>query len=527
MIHPSLKTKITTLFPLATSLLIALLLFAPQKHYWNIAAHYPAQKASTAPVYQQLNLYACITLLLLLFFLAMRYMLVKMTKPLFEEVDEYRGIRGSFVDITHLKESDQARQASNVNERQSKILQPSAELASLISIKEDISDLKIMENQLRHAQKMVAVGRLTGGIAHDFNNILTGIIGYGNILMMKLPAESPFIATVKQILAAAERGAGLTQGLLDFSRKQTSNLTQVDLNDTIERVEKLLHNLIGDNITLVSILAKQPLMVMADSMLMEQVLINLATNARDAMPEGGAITIRTELVDLNADFSSSHSIAPKSRYALLSMSDTGHGMDDNTIKKIFDPYYSIKEAGKETVLGLSIVYGIIKKHNGHIICNSKLDKGTDFCIYLPIKEEFETYPSPDPAALPDQSNGYTILLVGSDKASNTITKGLLEEFGYSVIEAENVGMVLEKYREHHSSIRLVIIDGIITGTNGIKTFREIKATIPIARIVLCGDPQDSTIKQLNSLNRNLHFISKPFSPKELLMNVREVVKDAV
>jgi two-component system, cell cycle sensor histidine kinase and response regulator CckA len=209
------------------------------------------------------------------------------------------------------------------------------------------------------------------------------------------------------------------------------------------------------------------------------------------------------------------------------MSDTGHGMDDNMIKSIFDPYYSINGFSRETGLSLSIVPGIIKKHNGHIICNSKPDKDTIFCIYLPIKEESETYPALDPVALPNQQNGYTVLLVSSDKASNTSTKGLLEEFGYSVIESENTGMVLEKYREHRSSIRVVIIDGIITGTNGIKAFREIKATIPIDQIVLCGDPQDSIIKQLNSLNRNLHFISKPFSPKELLMNVREVVKDAI
>jgi len=527
MTHPSLKTKITTLFPLATSLLVALILLTLQNGFWNIATHYSIPKATTTSVYQRLNLYTEIILLSLLLFLAMRYLLVKMTKPLFEEVAEYRRIRGSFVDTKHLKESERVHKACSFNEKQCEISQPSDELASLASSEENISNLKIMENQLRHAQKLEAVSQMTGRIAHDFNNILTAIIGYANILMMKISADSPFLSTVKQILAAAERGANLTQELLDFNRKQTSNLTQVDLNDTIKCIEELLVNLIGDNIELLSILTKQPLMVTADRIQMEQVLINLATTVRDAMPEGGTVTIRTERVDLDADFSSAHSTDPKGRYALLSMSDTGHGMDENMIKKIFDPYYSIKETSKDTVLGLSIINGIIKKHNGHIICNSKPDKGTVFCIYLPIKEEFEANASSLPVVLPEPSNSYTILLAGSNKTSNTSTKGLLEEFGYSVIEVENADMVLKKYREHHASIRLVIIDGIITGTNGIKTFREIKATIPITRIVLCGDPQDSTIKQLNSLNHNLHFISKPFSPKELLMNVREVVKDAV
>jgi PAS domain S-box-containing protein len=441
MIHPSLKTKITTLFPLATILLVALLLFAVKNNFWNIAAHYPSQKAATAPVYQQYNFYTRIIPLLLLFFLAMRYLLGKMTKTLFEELDEYREIRGNSIDMTYLRESERVHQTSNVSEKQTETMQPSAELASLaldnaglsdsaekelhertkaeerlrklshavmqcpisviitdlegniefttphvarltgyepeellgrnhrvlksgftsnakyknlwdtilaggewhgelqnrkkngqlywerihispirdntgiithfMEIKEDISDLKIMESQLRHTQKMEAVGQLTGGIAHDFNNILTAIIGYGNILMMKLPAESSLVATVKQVLAAAERGASLTQGLLACSRKQASNLTLVDLNNTIERVEKLLLNLIGDNIKLVSILAKQPLMVTADSMQMEQALITLATNVRDAMPEGGSITIRTELVDLNADLSFIQQHCPK------------------------------------------------------------------------------------------------------------------------------------------------------------------------------------------------------------------------
>lgn len=252
-------------------------------------------------------------------------------------------------------------------------------ITHFMAIKEDIGDFKIMENQLRHAQKMEAIGQLAGGIAHDFNNILTAIIGYTNILLLKASADNPLRATAEQILTSAERGASLTQGLLTFSRKQASNPLKINLNIIIEHIGKLLLSLIGENINLVLQLSKRPLWVVVDRMQMEQVLINLATNVRDAMPEGGSIIIKTEQVEIDTKFASSHCIGQKGLYALLTVSDTGHGMDEDTIKKIFDPFYTTKETGKGTGLGLSIVYGIIKKHNGHIVCNSKPDKGTDFC----------------------------------------------------------------------------------------------------------------------------------------------------
>ncbi|NVN92591.1 MAG: PAS domain-containing protein [Desulfuromonadales bacterium] len=399
-------------------------------------------------------------------------------------------------------------------------------ITHFITIKEDISDFKIMENQLRHTQKLESIGQLASGIAHDFNNILTAIIGYGNLLLMKSPSQDPARSTAEQILAAAERGASITQKLLTFTRNQASNPVKIDLNAVILHVEKILHSLIGDNSNLVVKLSKQAVSVMADSVQMEQVLINLATNVRDAMPGGCTMTISTERVVLDTEFTSSHGIGPKGCYALLTVSDTGHGMDDDTIKRIFEPFYSTKETGKGTGLGLSIVYGIIKKHNGHIICKSKPDKGTVFYIYLPLEEEFTSISSPIPTALPDTSMRNTILLGNSDKESNSYTKRFLEEFGYSVIEAEDSGMVLEVYKKYCNSICLVILDGIISGCKGIKTFREIKSIVPVTRILLCGDPHDSTTKQLQSLFSSVHFISKPFPPKELLMKVREVVKDA-
>jgi len=422
----------------------------------------------------------------------MRFLLVRMTKPFFEEKGKYSGISSR----------------------------------NFTAIKENISD--VVENQLQHAQKLEASRQLASGVAHDFNNILTAIIGYGNILLAKLPAKSPLVTTTEQILAAAERGAGLSQKLQAFSREQISNPTPTDLNGVIERVEKLLYTLIGDNIKLVALLAKQPLIVMAANRQVEQVLITLVTNIRDAMPGGGTITLKSELVELDDVFCSTHGIDQKGRHALLAMFYTKLGMDDDTTHEILDPTSICKMTGKETDHGHSIIYGIIKKHNGQIICNSGPNGSKNVCIYFPIKEEApETPLSPAAVILSGASTSYTILLVDGKNTSCSITRGLLEEFGYCVIEAADAETALEKYRAHPSVIHLVIIDGIIAGTSGIKIFQEIKSTIPVARIILCGAPEDSAIKQLRLHNSNLHFIAKPFFPKELLMNVREVIKDAI
>jgi len=400
-------------------------------------------------------------------------------------------------------------------------------ITHFMAIKEDIGDFKIMENQLRHAQKMEAIGQLAGGIAHDFNNILTAIIGYTNILMIKLPADHPLKATSEQILAAAERGANLTQGLLTFSRKQASNPLQINLNIIIEQIGKLLLSLLGESINLVLQLSSRPLWVMVDRMQMEQVLINLATNVRDAMPEGGSIVIKTERVEIDSELASTHCMGQKGPCALLTVSDTGHGMDEEMIKKIFDPFYTTKETGKGTGLGLSIVYGIIKKHNGHIVCDSKPDRGTDFCIYIPLHEEMKAPQVSDSATLPSQAAPNTILLADPDQMSRSFTRSLLEEFGYSVIEAVDSEAALKLLVEHQNTVRLVVLDEAISGPKAIKTFREIKANIPAYRIVLCSDPQNSTVRQLLSLESKLNFISKPFLPKELLMKVKEVVTDEI
>jgi PAS domain S-box-containing protein len=264
----------------------------------------------------------------------------------------------------------------------------------------DITESRNLENQLRHAQKMEAVGTLTGGIAHDFNNVLTVIIGHASLLAMRMAKDDPLASHVGQILAAADRVANLTGSLLTFSRKRVLDRNPLDLNDIVKRVEGLLAMLVKEDIELRSFITAGPLVVTADSGQIEQVLINIACNARDAMPIGGILTISTALVDIDHDFIAAHGFGTPGRYALLSLTDTGTGIDSNNREKIFEPFFTTKEVGKGTGLGLSISYGIIKQHQGYIDCCSEPGAGTTFRIFLPLVEQLPVRNDAIPRAEP-------------------------------------------------------------------------------------------------------------------------------
>jgi CheY-like chemotaxis protein len=372
---------------------------------------------------------------------------------------------------------------------------------------------------------MEAIGQLAGGIAHDFNNILTAIIGYASILQMKIPSGSALNETAKHILSAAERGSSLTQGLLAFSRKQDTNLSSINLNEIITRIDKLLLRLIGEDIQLISLLDEERIPVMVDSVQIEQVLMNLVTNSRDAMPNGGTIFIKTETVRLDDEFISEQGFGIPGHYALLSVTDSGEGMDEDTIKRIFDPFYTTKETGKGTGLGLSIIYGIIKKHNGFITCHSSLGQGATFSIYLPISTSVsETASSPENAEIVSGS-GEMILLAEDDESMRTLYKELLEEFGYSIIAAKDGIDALEKFRSHTSSIGLAILDVVMPGMGGVELYKSMHALKPDIRILFCtGYSADSIEKEISDDPR-LHFLAKPYMPKELLMKIREIVEN--
>ncbi|HIJ80841.1 MAG TPA: PAS domain S-box protein [Desulfuromonadales bacterium] len=400
-------------------------------------------------------------------------------------------------------------------------------ISHFIAIKEDITERKQLEGQLRHSQKMEAVGQLAGGIAHDFNNILTAIIGYATILQVKLPENSPLIRTTEQIASTAERGASLTQGLLAFSRKQSSNPVIMDLNEILNRVHQLLLRLISEDIRLEINLSALPLPVMADSGQMEQVLMNLATNARDAQPKGGSIVISTEMATLNSDFVLARGFGQPGRYALMSFTDNGDGMDAETVKHIFEPFYTTKELGKGTGLGLSIVYGIIKKHNGFILCHSTIGIGTIFHVYLPLLEEAPPSENKLPEnAIPEYTGNDVVLIAEDNDTTRTLTREILQEFGYIVIEAFDGEDALEKFRQQSTQIRLVILDVIMPKMNGREVYDEIRKVDSYKQVLFCSGYARDVVLQQGVLEEGMNYLPKPFTPKELLMKIREVLADA-
>jgi PAS domain S-box-containing protein len=252
-----------------------------------------------------------------------------------------------------------------------------------LTVFRDITETKKLEQQLVQAQKMEGIGQLAGGIAHDFNNILTAIIGYGKLLE-EMKQEDPSNIYVTQILNSAQKAAKLTQGLLTFSRKQIINPVPVNLNEVVKGVESLLYRLVGDDINFSIILSDEDLIVVADAIQIEQILMNLVTNARDAMPDGGTVTVKTELVGFESGFIKKHAYGKQGHHALISIEDTGQGMDEKTKTRIFEPFFTTKEVGKGTGLGLSMVYGIVQQHNGDVFVYSEPGKGTAFKIYLPL-----------------------------------------------------------------------------------------------------------------------------------------------
>jgi PAS domain S-box-containing protein len=386
----------------------------------------------------------------------------------------------------------------------------------------DITERKKLEEQLLQAQKMEAVGQLAGGIAHDFNNLLTAIIGYGNLLQMDMSKNDPLRADVDQILTAAQRAASLTRALLAFSRKQIINPMPINLDQIIGALEKLLSRIIGEDIELSTLLTDEDLTVMADGTQMEQVLMNLATNARDAMPDGGILTIRTELVKFDYEYIKAHGYGMPGSYALISVEDTGQGMDVETRERIFEPFYTTKEVGKGTGLGLAMVYGIIKQHDGYINVYSEPGKGTTFKIYLPlIRSKVEEEKPADLSAV--ERGTETVLVAEDDVQVRDLTKRVLEGSGYQVMEAENGEEAMRVFNENKDKIQLLILDVIMPKKNGKEVYDEIKKTKPDIKAIFASGYNAEVIHKKGILEKGFSFITKPSSPQELLKKVREVL----
>jgi signal transduction histidine kinase/ActR/RegA family two-component response regulator len=393
---------------------------------------------------------------------------------------------------------------------------------SAIEIINNTTEKKKLEDQLRHSQKMEAVGQLAGGVAHDFNNILTAIIGYGSLMKMKMDYDDPSRNYLLQILDSAKRAANLTQGLLAFSRKQAISPKSVRVNKIIENVEKLLRRLIGEDVEMKVSLAEADLTVLADSGQLEQVLVNLATNARDAMPEGGCLTIRTEAGVLDHEFIKMHGYGKPGSYALISVADTGTGMDGKTRERIFEPFFTTKEVGKGTGLGLSIVYGIVKQHNGYITCYSEPGKGTAFKIYLPVIDR-KVSPTEDSVSLPSSGGTETILLAEDDAVVRALMKEVLEQSGYTVIEAADGEDAIGVFARNRDKVRLLILDVIMPKKNGKEVYEEIRKERPDVSVIFSSGYTADILQKKRVFDGEFKLISKPVSPTDLLRQVRETL----
>ena len=379
-----------------------------------------------------------------------------------------------------------------------------------------------LEASLRQSQKMEAVGTLAGGVAHDFNNILTAIIGYTSLLRMRMERSNPMSIYVDQILSSSQKAALLTQSLLTFSRKQPMELKPIKVNTVVREAEKLLKRLLTEDIEFKLQLAASDPVIRADAIQIDQVLINLTTNARDAMPAGGKLTVRTEVAHLDDGFSRVHGFGEAGDYVVITVSDTGIGMDQATRDKMFEPFFTTKELGKGTGLGLSTAYGIIKQHDGYIVVSSEPAKGTTFTIYLPVsKEQIRTTVR---HAQREVRGGTETILVAEDNADvRILAKGVLEDKGYAVIEATDGDDAIRQFLRHKDRINLLILDVVMPGKNGKEAAEEMRRHRPDVKILFTSGHTGDVILTKGIHDKKMEFIAKPLLPNDLLIKVREVL----
>ncbi len=396
------------------------------------------------------------------------------------------------------------------------------EINKFVYISRDMTKEKQLEEQLFRVQRMEVIGRFAGGVAHDFNNIITAIIGYANLLRMKIKEGDPLRTYIEPILSSCERAANLTKGILAFSRKQVINLRTLNLNEAIKRIEGLLLRIIGEDIEIKTKLPDEKIIVLADSGQIEQVLMNLCTNARDAMPNGGILTIETSVIRLSKDYVKGHFDVRPGIYALIAVSDTGIGMDRKTMENIFEPFYTTKEVGKGTGLGLSIVYGIIKQHNGDIHVYSEQGLGTTFKIYLPVASDNEHVTKQDALPLP-RGGSETILLAEDDSNVRKMMTEVLQKYGYTIIEAVDGEQAINLYTENKDRIKLLLLDLIMPKMTGKEAYSEIIKADPQIKTIFLSGYADDIVEQKGMLQTDLYFLSKPVSPYELLRKIREVL----
>jgi PAS domain S-box-containing protein len=404
------------------------------------------------------------------------------------------------------------------------------EFAGAFGMFHDITETRKMEQALRQseerlvqAQKMEAVGRLAGGIAHDFNNLLTVISGYTDMIDEGLPDTHPVKPDIRQIRKAAERAADLTAQLLAFSRKQVLQPKVIDLNETMRGMEEMLPRVIGEDIELVMLLPPDAGNVKADRGQIEQVIVNLAANARDAMPSGGRLTIETGTRTLDAAYDRVHPEVKHGHYVMLAVRDTGLGMTPETLSRIFEPFFTTKEVGKGTGLGLAMVYGIVKQSGGYIYCESDVGRGTTFTLYFPRVLEASPEGQKEPAREAAEGGRETILLVEDEEAVRRLSRTVLEKNGYTVIEAGSGEEALAAISTRLCGVRLLLSDVVMPQMSGPELGRRVREICPDVRILYMSGYAQSSVVHHGILDPEVDLIQKPFMASGLLRRVREVL----
>jgi PAS domain S-box-containing protein len=387
----------------------------------------------------------------------------------------------------------------------------------------DMTERRTLEDQFRQAQKMEAVGRLAGGVAHDFNNLLTVITVYTDMLMADFGVDDPRQADMQEVRKAADAGARLTRQLLAFSRQQVIEPRVVVLEDLVRQTQKLLTHLIGEDIELATQFWATPCVVHIDPGQLEQVIMNLAVNARDAMPTGGKLTIETAVVDLDQEKSKAHRPATTGRYVVLAVSDTGIGMDEPTRAKIFEPFFTTKGLGKGTGLGLATVYGIVKQSGGFIWVHSKPGEGATFKIYLP---QYDRVPATitDEVKQPSSVRGTeTVLLVEDSQAVRDITRRALESFGYQVLDAPSATAALKLAAKSDRPVHLLLTDVVMPEMSGRVLAEKVASFQPKAKVLYMSGYTDDAVIRHGVLRAKTPFLQKPFTSLALATRVREVL----
>ncbi len=385
----------------------------------------------------------------------------------------------------------------------------------------DIQERRQLEEQLLQAQKMEAIGKLAGGVAHDFNNLLTVIQNYTSLVRMTLPDGTEAAEDLDVVLEASNKAAALTGQLLAFSRRQVIRPKVLQLNELVDRTHRLLRRLLGENIDIAMMLEPECWPVRIDAGQFEQILVNMAVNARDAMPEGGKLTIETGNVTLDEEYTRSHAEVAPGDYAMLAVSDTGHGMTPEVLRRIFEPFFTTKGVGSGTGLGLATCYGIVRQAGGHIWSYSEVGRGTTFKIYLPrVGQPAEAFPEDE--SRPDENlrGTETILVLEDDEDVRAVGGRILREAGYTVLMASTGEEAQRVFAEQAGSVDLLLTDIVLRKTTGHKVADALRVDVPQLPVVYCSGYTDNSIVHQGVLDPGVDFVPKPFNAAELLRAIR-------